>query len=79
MSGQHPDPATGLSQSRRILLLLEAAGGEGVPNGVLGRTIGLRYSARILELRRDGWPIVSVHGRGSSWRYVLTGKREAAA
>ena len=78
MSGQHPDRAKGLSQNARILALLAAAGPAGVPNGVLGRTIGFRYGARLKNLRDAGWEIVSVRDEGARWRYVLRGRKEAA-
>jgi hypothetical protein len=37
-----------------------------------------RYGARLMELRREGWPIRSVAPRGGDtlWRYELTGPRE---
>lgn len=34
-----------------------------------------RYSGRIMELRREGWPIASERGEGSLWTYTLTGPR----
>jgi hypothetical protein len=37
-----------------------------------------RYGARLMELRREGWPIRSVAPRGGDtlWRYEMTGPRE---
>jgi hypothetical protein len=37
-----------------------------------------RYGARLMELRREGWPIRSVAPKGGDtlWRYELTGPRE---
>jgi hypothetical protein len=59
-----------LTQSERIFNALKASGEAGVTNYQL-TGIALRYGARLLELRKDGHKILSVHVKGSMWRFIL--------
>lgn len=59
-----------MSQKERIYNLLRAAGKDGVTNVQLNK-VGFRFSARIKELRDDGYKIVRQHVKGSIWRYYL--------
>lgn len=58
------------TQTAKILRLLKQR--KQVTNYELSR-ICFRYSARILELRNEGHIIVSVHDRGTKWRFVYKG------
>lgn len=61
------------SQTARILKLLQTE--HGVTNHQLNR-IAFRYSARIADLRNEGWDILSIHEKGSLWRFVLKGRKD---
>lgn len=62
------------------LHLLREAGERGVTTAeLLQAGVGSRYSARILELRTEGYVIESERIREGSWRYVLTHDAERAA
>jgi hypothetical protein len=55
-----------------LLRLLEDAGNHGATTAdLLNAGIGSRYSARILELREDGYTIRSERERDGSYRYTL--------
>jgi hypothetical protein len=61
--------------TRRLLLLnlLEQAGDRGVTTGeLLNAGVGSRYSARLMELREEGY-VEGTREREGSWRYVLAG------
>lgn len=58
------------TQCARILKLLKSKGEA--TNIELSR-VCFRYSARIHDLRREGHSIVSVHDKGSRWRFVYKG------
>lgn len=66
-------PAPKMSQTARILNLLKANGEA--TNGQLNK-ICFRYSARIADLRQEGWVIVSVKEKNGLWRFILTGHRD---
>lgn len=58
-----------LTQSQKIIRLLK--GNKFVTNIDLNK-IAYRYSARIFELRRDGWKIEREYERPGIWRYWLS-------
>jgi len=66
-----------MSQTSKILKMLEKAGSRGVMNYQFPRNNILRYSARIGELRADGYNIIAEriklkNGRSTNvYRYVL--------
>lgn len=66
-----------MSQTSKILKMLEKAGSRGVMNYQFPRNNILRYSARIGELRADGYNIIAerikLKNRRSTnvYRYVL--------
>lgn len=66
-----------LPQTSRLLKLLWKAGSKGVPNHAFYKHGILRSSARIAELRADGYEIMAVrqylpNGRATNvWNYVL--------
>ncbi|MCO4274295.1 helix-turn-helix domain-containing protein [Pseudarthrobacter sp. HLT3-5] len=62
-----------LTQTARILKLLKAKGEA--TNHELNR-IAFRYSARIADLRVEGWNILSIREKGGLWRFVLQGHRD---
>jgi hypothetical protein len=63
---------TGTSKRRQVLDLLRAAGTRGVTTAeLLEAGVGARYSARLLELRREGHVIEAQRVRDGSWRYTL--------
>lgn len=62
-----------LTQTARILKLLKANGSA--TNRELNR-IAYRYSARIADLRVEGWDILSVRDKDGLWRFVLRGHRD---
>lgn len=58
------------SQSQKILRRLKVEGE--LTNVQLNNEMHIfRYGARIMELRRDGHNIVSVHEKGGLWRFKL--------
>jgi hypothetical protein len=58
------------TQAERILAFLEARGELGVLNTELNE-IAYRYSARLSDLRRDGYRIRSAHIKNATWRFAL--------
>lgn len=67
----------GLSQAEKIIRILKDAGNRGVPNYEFPKQAILRYSARIDELRKDGYNIYCerqvINGRSTGvWMYYLT-------
>jgi hypothetical protein len=67
-----------LSQTAKILRLLKT---NGEATNVQLNKICYRYSARISDLRQEGWVIVSVKEKNGLWRFIYRGHRddEAAA
>ena len=64
-----------LTKQEEILDLLERAGKDGVSTGQLVR-IQPRFSARIYELRKNGWVIDRLEIPGSdNCRYILRGQK----
>ena len=66
----------GMTQTGKILKLLKE---QGSATNVELNKIAYRYSARIADLRDEGWVIVSVHEKGSLWRFHLKGHRDEVA
>lgn len=64
-----------LSQTARILKLLKTNGSA--TNRELNR-VCFRYGARLHDLRREGWDILSVREKDGLWRFVLRGHRDDA-
>jgi len=61
-----------MTQSDRILNILQERGSEGVTNVELNRDLGIyRYGARIFDLRRAGYRIDSRQLRTGLWRFTL--------
>lgn len=66
-----------LSQEQQIIRLLQKAGSKGVPNYMFPRYRILRLSARLGELRKQGFNIKAErqylpNGRATSvWNYIL--------
>lgn len=58
------------TQTEKILALLKAAGDKGVTNIELNK-IAFRYSARLHDLRRDGYKISAQHIKDTYWRFTL--------
>lgn len=42
------------------------------------RVGGYRYTGRIMDLRKRGYGIVSIHIDGSEWRYQLVANQQGA-
>lgn len=64
------------TEKERLLALLQSAGKRGVLNGELEvGEVGRRYSARLEELRKDGWQIDTVRVDARSFRFVLRGRQ----
>lgn len=59
-----------LTQVEKILQLLKEAGDKGVTNIQLNE-IAFRYSARLNDLRRDGYKIQATHIKDSIWKFTL--------
>lgn len=59
-----------MNQSEKILAVLEKAGDYGVTNVTLNR-IAFRYSARLAELRKEGYDISTLYIAPGLFRYVL--------
>lgn len=56
----------------KVLRMLQAAGPRGVTSGELANAYSLRYSARLLEIRRAGYSVRKEPVRDSAqWRYWL--------
>lgn len=66
------------SLADKIYSLLTRKGKYGATNKELNR-ICLRYSARIHELRQDGFNIVSKAMKNGEYRFYLIGEKGAAA
>lgn len=65
-----------IENSRKILDALQRAGADGVVTENLAKIGGLRFGARIFELRREGWDIETKLRSGTELaRYILHGKR----
>ena len=62
-----------LTQTSKILALLKKK--RKVSNFEL-RTIAWRYPARILDLKREGHLIRSVHDTGARWYYIYDGHED---
>lgn len=62
------------TQSKKILNLLKSS--SFVTNSQLNG-ICYRYSARIHELRKDGWNIERSHIKDGLWRYWLVRERQS--
>ncbi|KSZ59696.1 hypothetical protein Z045_05885 [Rhodococcus pyridinivorans KG-16] len=65
--------STPLSHTARILKLLKARGK--VSNFEL-RKVAWRYPARILDLKKEGHRIRSVHDEGTRWFYIYEGHED---
>lgn len=59
-----------MTQSEKILEVLEKAGDYGVTNVTLNR-IAFRYAARLHELRREGYLVSTLYIAPGLFRYVL--------
>jgi len=66
----HLKVARPLSQTERIIRLLKRRGTFGASSRELN-TIAFRYSARIGELRGDGYNIRTMRDSAGSFRYIL--------
>jgi hypothetical protein len=58
----------------KVLQLLKQKGQAGATNVELVHTGGLRYGARIFELRNDGYQIQTIPVEGGVFRFVLKGQ-----
>lgn len=58
------------SQGEKIVDLLLTRGNKGATNIELNK-ISFRYSARIFNLRKEGYDIRKQHLTGSIWKYWL--------
>lgn len=56
------------SQTAKILKLLKEKGNA---TNIELNKICYRYSARIADLRKEGHNIITVHEKGSIWRFYL--------
>ena len=66
-----------IENSRKALDALQRAGAHGVPTEQLAKIAGLRFGARIFELRREGWDIETKPRRGTELAaYILHGKKD---
>lgn len=62
-----------MTRRQTLLAILEAAGDRGATTAELIQGgVGSRYSARLLELRDEGYVIQGERVRDGSWRYTLT-------
>lgn len=62
-----------MTRKLTLLAILEAAGDRGATTAELIQGgVGSRYSARLLELRDEGYVIHGERVRDGSWRYTLT-------
>jgi hypothetical protein len=81
--GQLPGTPRLKPSARRVLTALRNAGPRGLTTAQLCQpgVGGVRFSARIMELRDVGLTITSKQERSGSYRYKLTGaaREEAAA
>jgi len=60
-----------VTQKYKILAMLAAAQPDGVTNAKLNDNVCFRYSARIYDLRRDGFEIEQHHINQGLWVFVL--------
>lgn len=64
------------TEKERLLVKLQAAGPKGVLNGELeAGEVGRRYSARLEELRKEGWQIDTQRVDARSFRFILKGRQ----
>jgi hypothetical protein len=65
-----------LANQRKALDALHRAGAYGVPTEALAKIAGLRFGARIFELRQEGWDIETKprHGKEVAC-YILHGRK----
>lgn len=61
-----------MTQRDRTLMLLQRAGSEGVSTAAFLEAYIPRFSARIEELRREGFQIARERLRQGSFKYTLT-------
>lgn len=65
-----------IENSRKALDALQRAGAQGVTTENLAKIAGLRFGARIFELREQGWEIETKPRHGTELTtYVLHGRR----
>lgn len=63
-----------VANQRKALDALSRAGAAGVPTEELAKIAGLRFGARIFELRKEGWDIETKPRRGKEVAaYILHG------
>jgi len=62
------------TQAKRILKFLKLKGE--VTNVEIVRMGIFRYSARLADLRKDGYMIPAVHVKDGLWKYVFKGHRD---
>lgn len=60
-----------MSQREKILNVLEDRGPAGVLNIELNEGVCYRYGARLLELRKEGYNIVTRYVKPGVFRYTL--------
>lgn len=65
------------SNTHRILRLLKKK--RRATNTELQAVGGFRYSARIHELKKEGWLIYPVHVKGGLWDYIFSGHKDEQA
>lgn len=66
-----------IENSLKALDALQRAGAQGVPTEQLAKIAGLRFGARIFELRQQGWEIETKPRRGTELAaYILHGKKD---
>jgi hypothetical protein len=68
-----------LTQRDKVLKALRAAGGQGVTSLQLAQHCGLRYGARVMELRDQGFEIETVRVNRSVYVYKLTSEPAPAS
>lgn len=59
-----------MNQTEKIINLLEKRGKRGASNYELNK-IAFRYSARLHELRKEGYKIKAQHIKDSLWKFEL--------
>ena len=62
------------TQKETVLAMLEQAGPEGVTSNQFYRALLPRFSARIHELRSDGFDVVKEPVEHGHFRYILVGR-----
>jgi hypothetical protein len=60
-----------MTQRQTVLAMLRRADKYGITNGAFAEAGILRYSARIEELRKAGYPIVKQRVSAACWKYTL--------